>query len=128
MARTVINETTLARDAWGNAAAGGVYQTGDNTNGMYLADKGKSGTLILHVKNTNAAARTVTIKAGVGGPTNNIGFRSGYGDLAQVVALTSGENIILVSDTTRFKQADGSINIDISGSNVTIAAYRLAGF
>lgn len=127
MARTLMNETLLSRDAFVNTAAGGVYQAADNTNGMYLPDKGRAGTLILHFKNTNAAARTVTIKAGTTGPTNSTSTRSGYGDLSQSVALTSGENILWLTDTSRFKQADGSINIDISGTNVTVAAYRLAG-
>ena len=125
MARTKINETALTRDTAKDAAAVGVYQSGDSSNGMYLEDKGKAGTLVLHFKNTNAAARTVTIKKGVGGDAG-AAWRTGVGDLAITVALTSGEQIVWLTDTSRYKQADGTINIDISGTNVTVAAYRLS--
>lgn len=125
MARTIINETELAADTFVNAAAAGVYQAGDNANGMYLVDDGKAGTLVLHFKNTNAAARTVTIKAGTGGHLGSA-WRAGLGDLAVSVPLTSGERMIYLTDTARFKQSDGTINVDISGADVTVAAFRLA--
>lgn len=134
MARTIINETLLDRDVVLNTAGAGVYQTGDNANGMYVpatagsaVAKRKAGTLIIHAKNTNAAARTVTIKAGSGGDQGPA-WRAGGGDLVMTVPLTSGEQMVVIHDTARFKQVDGTINVDISGANVTIAAFRTAGF
>ena len=130
MARTIINETLIPRDTSVDTAAAGVYQAGDNTNGMYCnvgvtGAKKKAGTLMLHVKNTNAAARTVTLKAGSGGDVGP-SLRSALGDLVVTVALTSGEQLIVINDEARFKQTDGTINVDISGANVTIAAFRRA--
>lgn len=125
MARTIINETELEADVFENAAAAGVYQTGDNANGMYLVDDGKAGTLVLHFKNTNGATRDITIKAGTGGHLGSA-WRAGLGDLAVTVAATSGEQMIFLTDTARFKQSDGTINIDISGADTTVAAFRLS--
>jgi len=132
MARTLLNETLVPRDSAIDTSAAGVYQAGDSVNNMYTnvgvtGAKQKAGTLFLHMKNTNAAARTVTIKAGVGadvGPS----WRAGLGDLVVTVPLTSGEQMIAIHDEARFKQTDGTINLDISGINVTIAAFRRAGF
>jgi hypothetical protein len=131
MARTILNETLVPRDTAVDTAAAGVYQTADNTNGMYCnvgvtGAKKKAGTLFLHMKNTNAAARTVTVKAGSGGDAGPA-WRAGLGDLVVTVALTSGEQMLAIYDEARFKQADGTILLDISGANVTIAAFRRAG-
>ncbi len=133
MPRTILNETLLSRDAGVNTAAGGVYQTGDNVNGMYLGSvtvaglNRKSGTLVLHIKNTNAAIRNLTVKAGSGGDQGPA-FRATLGDLVVTVAATTGEQMLFLTDTARFKQVDGTINLDIDGVGTTIAALRKAGY
>lgn len=120
MARTAITVSTLAGDAEATPAFGAF----DNTNGMYLAAGRVKGALVLEFKNTNAADRTVTIKAGVGGD-QGAGFRSGKGDLAIIVPLTSGNKRVYLRDIARYTQADGSINIDCTGTNVTVNAQIL---
>lgn len=126
MARTQITETSVLRDTWKDTS-GAVYNTGDNANGMFLADtKKKEGTLLLHCKNTNAATRTVTVKAGSGNDVGP-GWRTQLGDLVVTLGASTGEQMLWLTDSARFKQSDGTINIDISGTNVTIAALRLAG-
>ena len=66
----------------------------------------------------------MTLKAGSGGDVGPA-WRAGLGDLAITVAATTGEQMILVTDTARFRQSNGDLNIDISGANVTIAAFYL---
>lgn len=126
MPRTKLNVKALARDAAFDAAAAGVYQAGDNVNNNYVAggDAGRAGALLLHIKNTNVAAQTVTVKAGSGGDVGPA-WRAGLGDLAISVPATNGERMYLVQDTARFRQANGDINIDVSGANVTIAPLLL---
>lgn len=128
MARTIINTSALARDAFVDAAASGVYQAADTANGMYIADvEKKDGTLVLHFKNTNAATRVITIRKGVGADVGP-GWRALLGDLAVTIAATTGEQILWLTDTSRFKQSNGTINIDFSAdTDVTVAAYRMAG-
>lgn len=127
MARTLINETAISRDADINTAAAGVYQNADSVNGMYIAEAGKAGTLLLHFKNTNAATRDVTIQSGSGGDVGP-SFRSVLGDLVFTLAVTSGEELVWITDTARFAQSDGQIWIDFSAAtNVTVGAFRLAG-
>lgn len=129
MARTKLNETLINSSAV-DAAAAGVYQAGDNTNGMYVnagvtGGKRQGGSLILHCKNTNAASRTVTLKAGSGADVGPA-LRASLGDQVITVAANTGEQIVVVNDPMRFTQADGTIYLDISGANVTIAAFRVA--
>lgn len=121
MARTIIPETNLVREV---AAAAPTFTAGDNTNGMYLADVEKAGTLILYVKNTNGAIRNVTLKASDVAMDYGPSWRKGLGDLAFAVAATTGETVIWINDTARFKNTDGTINVDISGAGTTIAALR----
>jgi hypothetical protein len=124
MARTALTKSTVTNDAGVNSAAAGFYQTGDNTNGMVLDAGGKSD-IILHAKNTNASARTVTIKAGTGGHLGGA-WRAGYGDLTVTVPATTGEQFIRITDTARFMQTDGNIHVDISGAGVTIAVLSVS--
>lgn len=130
MPRTIIAETVMQRDTFFDVTSPAAFQAFDNTNGMYLSGSGsnrKSGAMVLDFKNTNAATRTVTIKAGSGGDTGPA-WRAGLGDLVVTLGANTGNQKIYLQDTARFKQADGTINIDGSGSNVTVAAYRLVGF
>lgn len=79
------------------------------------------GSVFLHVKNTNAAARTVTVasqKPATPGlaPSNN----------AVVVPLTVGDKMIGPFDPTIWNDANGLVQITYTAeSGVTIAAVRL---
>lgn len=78
------------------------------------------GKVVLHVKNVNAAARTVTVtsqKTSTPGlaPANN----------AVVVPLTVGDKIIGPFDQNIWNDANGSVQITYSAvTDVTIAAIR----
>lgn len=117
MARTALTVSSLAGEVEVTPSFGAF----DNTNGMYIAAGRAKGALVLEFKNTNAADRTVTIKAGVGGDTGP-GWRAGKGDYSFIVPLTSGNKRVVIRDLARFIQADGTINIDCTGSNVTVNA------
>ena len=117
MARAAMTVSALA----GESAAAPAFAAFDDANGMYLAAGRVKGALVLEFKNTNAADRTVTIKAGVGGDTGP-GWRAGKGDYSFIVPLTSGNKRVVIRDLARFIQADGTINIDCTGSNVTVNA------
>lgn len=126
MARTKLKVSPVAADTGVNAIANGNFQAGDVANGNYLAGNeiGKAGTLVLYMKNTNGGAQTVKLLAGQGGDLG-LGWRSQLGDLTITVPATTGEQIAVIRDTGRFKQADGSISVDISHANVTVASFRL---
>lgn len=90
-------------------------------NGANIPGAGDSGKLLIRVTNTNASNRTVTVKAGNNPPA----LRSGLGDLTITVPATTGDTLIVV-ESARFMQADGSINVDF-GASMTgiISAVRL---
>lgn len=117
MARTLLPTQDLTPET----AADPVYAAVDNTNGNYIAAGRVKGALILDFKNTNAAARDVTIKKGVGGDIGSA-WRAGLGDLVITVPLTTGNKKVVLRDFARFTQADGTINIDCTGTNVTVNA------
>ena len=79
----------------------------------------KDGKFIIHVKNTEGTANTITVLAGVGP-------RSGIGDLVVLVAATSGEQLIGPLESSRFKQADGNVYLDFEAAFTgLIAVYQL---
>ena len=119
MARTALPVTDVTSEEFTTPT----YTAVDNTNGNYIAGFGK-GTLVLQFRNTNAAARTVTIKAGQGGDTG-AAWRAGGGDLAVSVPLTSGVKTVVIRDSARFAQANGQLYIDCSGADVTVNALRV---
>ena len=92
MARTTITKTPLTRNGSVNSATGGVYQAFDQPNGMQVA-AGEAGRTILHVKNTNAASRTLTIRAGQAGHLG-MAWMAGLGDTTVSIAATTGEAIV----------------------------------
>lgn len=124
MARTKLKVTPIAADTGVNSVAAGNHQAGDVSNGNYLdgSEIGKAGNLILYIKNADSGPQTVTLKAGVGGDTGP-GWRSGLGDLEITAAATTGEMIAHITDTARFKQADGSIHVDVSDADVSVASF-----
>lgn len=124
MARTVINVTPLGRNGSVNAAGAGVYQAADSTNDM-LFEAGDADRLLIHVKNTNAAARTLTVKAGAGGHQSSA-WMGGLGDLVVNIPATTGDVLIGPFESARFEQNDGNIYLDLDASaNVTLAVFQL---
>jgi hypothetical protein len=124
VARTTITKTALTRNGSVNAATAGVYQAFDQVNGMQV-NAGEAGKTILHVKNTNAATRTVTVRAGAGGHLG-MAWMAGLGDQAVVVGATTGDAILGPFESARFEQADGMIYVDAdAAAGLTIAAFEI---
>lgn len=130
MARTNLPLTTLAPNS---SIAGPAGTNVDVTNGMTIAlpstaipASPDSDTLFLVVNNTAAAAKAVTVRAGVGGgATPGPAFRSGIGDLAVSVG-AGATRWIGPLESARFAQLDGSINVDFeAGTTGTIIAAIL---
>jgi hypothetical protein len=91
---------------------------------MYVVG-GEGDKLLINVKNSNAATRDITIKAGAGGHQSQA-WMGGQGDLVVTVPANTGDVWFGPFETARFEQTDGNINIDISAAaGVTIAAFRL---
>jgi hypothetical protein len=121
MARAALAVTDVTSDEFATPA----FVAFNNTDGMYIANFGK-GTLILDFKNTNAAARDVTIKAGVGGDVGSA-WRASAGDLLVEVPATTGNRRVVIRDSARFAQANGQLYIDAEGADVTVSAIRVRG-
>lgn len=83
-------------------------------NGGTIANAGDTARLLIRVTNTNGTQRTVTVKAGVH-------LRKGIGDLAVIVPATTGDKLLVV-ESARFKQADGSIWLDYEASMAGIVS------
>lgn len=119
MARTAVTVTALSTNA--GVSVAGVGTAIDATNGHVIATDGRTHRLIIHVKNTTGSSKAVTVKA-----SSSLvpAFRSSLGDLVVTIAATTGEQM-LVLESARFAQPDGSINIDIAASMTgTIAVYK----
>lgn len=112
MARTTltVQQVTLAGLAPTYAAA-------TVTDGDAFAN---DGNVLVHVKNTNAATRTLTIQT----PAKVAGV-----DVAEVtvtIPANTGDVMIGPFDPSIFNQADGKVYLDWSAvTNVTVAAIRL---
>ncbi len=118
MARDAVTPVALAMN---DGTAPGAGTAINVTNGAYIPAANRSQRILLHVKNTVAAAKNVTIKAGVYPPA----FRQGLGDLVVQVPATSGERLFVL-ESARFIQADGTIWIDFEAAMTgTAFAYKL---
>lgn len=118
MARDAVTVTALSANALNTNPAGTAINT---TNGANIAGVKAGDRLLVRITNTNGTNRVATIKAGVNPPAP----RKGIGDLAVTVPATTGD-VLLVLETARFLQADGSINVDFAASMAgIISAVRL---
>jgi hypothetical protein len=104
---------------------GGTVNAGaavDTSNGHVLTAP-DDGRFLLEIDNTGSvAAATVTIKAGDNPPA----AQAGLGDLAVVVGTAGKHRSVIIVETARFMQDDGTINVDAAGFSAgTIAAYSL---
>ncbi len=119
MARTAVTVTQLAGNAGIDEPAGTAL---DVANGHSIDVAGKSGKLLIQVKNTNGSPRVVTVKAGASNPP---AFRKALGDLA-VTAPANANSIIGPLEAARFIQADGKVYVDLAASITgTIVAYLM---
>lgn len=115
MARTVITATVLTRNA---DTAPPAFVAADAVNGMQVV-AGLDSRLYFHVKNTDVAAKTVTVKGRTypNGVVNN--------SLAVTVGASS-ERLIGPFETGFYEQVDENYYIDFSAATgVTVAAIQL---
>lgn len=133
MARTTKAPVALVRDAGINAINAGNYTTIDATlvtNGLEITGLGgfDLGKVFLHVKNTFAGAKNVTVQSSDGGgyPADDY---AGAGDVVVAVAASTGEQLICLGDSARYEQpgqAAEAIFVDFeSGMTGSIAVFRL---
>ncbi len=119
MARTALPITTTV-----NAGSAPTATAIDPTNHhvINLGTTPAEDVLVL-VNNTFAGTKTVTIKAGANPPA----LGAGQGDLV-ITCAASTNAIPIVIDSSRFAQADGSINLDIAASMTgTIIVQKVRG-
>lgn len=120
MARTSKNVVYLADSTAVDATTTGYATTIDATlvtNGITVPNyASKDGNVWVRVKNTAVADKTFTVKKGT--------YPRAFADKVVTVPATSGDQILLIKDSARYKQADGSIQIDFaSGFTGTIEIY-----
>ncbi|WP_433067417.1 hypothetical protein [Dactylosporangium sp. CS-033363] len=119
MARTPITVQAMPVNS---AIASPAGTTIDPTNQHVIA-AAKPEKLLLRVTNTNGTQRTITLKAGAYPPA----WAAGQGDLACVVAATTGVAVLGPFESGRFLQKDGSLLIDCEASMAgVIQAFELA--
>jgi len=113
--------TVAIADGVANGATVPTAHTIVTANGALIQAGGRTRKLVLRITNTGGTAGTVTAKAGVNPPA----WRNGLGDMAVVVAETTGVAYLLV-ESARFAQANGDIYLDFSAEIVgTVEALEL---
>ena len=113
MARTAITVQTL-----GLAMATPTYGAADATNGNYFVHPG--GTVLIHVKNTNAAARTLTLTTTA--TKGGVAFTSP----AYIIPLTTGDKMIC--NLPPELQTAGQQYLDWTADpGVTVAVFSIPG-
>lgn len=118
MARDAVTVTALSANALNTNPAGTAINT---TNGAVINGVKAGDRVLVRITNTNGTQRVATVKAGVNPPAP----RKGLGDLAVTVPATTGD-VLLVLESARFLQADGTINVDFAASMAgIISAVRL---
>jgi hypothetical protein len=122
MARTALTVTSIPADT--ATVVTSVFAAGDVVNDNVIPTGTTSGNIIVYVKNGDAAPQTVTFLAGDGGDVGPA-WRSILGDLTMTVA-AAGEQVLHMTDTARFLQSDGTINVDISDADVDVAVFQLS--
>ncbi len=100
MARTAIPVTNLVKDSGVQIPTATAV---DPTNGHYVDISGEAGRLLIHINNTYAGTKVVTIKAGT---TNPPAFRNSLGD-ATYTASASDRCIVGPFESARFVQPAG---------------------
>jgi len=113
MARTAITVQTL-----GIAMVTPTYAAADQANGNYFVHPG--GTILLHVKNTNAATRTLTIT------TTQTVDGLAITNPTYIIPATTGDKMICSLPAKL--QTAGQVYLDWSAdTNVTIGVFSIPG-
>lgn len=116
MARTAITVDALTESTSATPTSTAI----DATNNHVIAATAKVGKTVLRFNNTFAGSKAITIKAGDNPPA----LAQGQGDLT--ITLAQNASAVVVLDTSRFLQDDGTVNIDVAASMTgTIEAYQL---
>jgi hypothetical protein len=117
MARDAVVITNLTLNTGTDTVAG---TTLDAANDLIIAAAGNTERLLVEITNTDEAAKTVTVVAGVNPPA----FRAGLGDATYEIG--ASETALFVLESARFAQSDGAIHIDLETDHTGVAkAYRL---
>jgi hypothetical protein len=118
MPRDAVAITPLSPDV---AVAPPAGTTINVTNGAVINGAGDTKRILVRMTNTAGVPKNITFKAGVNPPA----VRKGLGDLIVAVPATTGERLVVI-ESARFAQADGSINIDFEAATAGIvSAVRL---
>lgn len=119
MARDAVTITELSPNTAATQPAGTAISA---ANGAVIAGAaGRADDILIRVTNTNGTQRTVTFKAGDNPPA----IRKGLGDLAVIVPATTGDKVVVL-ESARFAQSDGSVEVDFEASMAgIISAVRL---
>ena len=124
MARTAITPTALTKDTQNAVvlASAGVAIDATNSHVITPPDGYSIDDLELWVYHTTGSTKTVTVKAGQNPPATH----TGSGDL--VGSFTDGSTTPVIAriplSSSRFSQADGTVNVDIAASATgRIAVY-----
>ncbi len=121
MARTAVPVQALAL----NVATTVVPVVADTTNDHNVTGVGgRSERVMLRIYNSDASTRIATIKAGDQYPAGSAGPEALLGDLA--ISLATTVVTVVVVESARFLQSDGTIDIDLAASFAgTIEAFKL---
>jgi hypothetical protein len=113
MPRDAIAITDLAVGAGTAQPAGTAINV---ANGGVINNVGDTSRLVIRVTNTAGAGKNVTIKAGVNPPA----ARKGLGDV--VVQVPTVSERLIVVESARHLQADGSIQLDYEAAMAGVAS------
>ena len=113
MARTAKAVTAVATAPGVAVDAAAAFSALDAANGHAITDAGQFRSILIHVKNTTASPKNITLK---GGPN----------DLVFQVPATTGERLIHLSEDAFFEQAGEDFWLDPeSGMTGSFAVYGL---
>lgn len=125
MARTAITITSLTAEAAADVVLSTAGVAIDATNSHVITPgSADPRELLLVIYHTTASAKIATVKAGANPPA----VRNGAGDLAKSMADGSSTPTIafIPLSSSRFMQADGTIQVDIAASMTgRIAVFRM---
>jgi hypothetical protein len=119
MPRTAVTPTALVANSSIARPAGTTIDATLVSNGVEIA-AAPTEEIIVEVTQTDAAAKTVTIRKGAAPPAHD----AGQGDLTASLA-QNAVRLFGPFTSGRFAQADGKINVDFeTGTTGTLRVYR----
>ncbi len=121
MPRTTLTAVSMVAEAGADVSSPTTVDATLVTNGAQIAyTAGRIPKLAIHIKNTFAGAKNLTI------PASDFGQARDAGDLVVSVASTTGEQLI-VPNESRHGQSNGYVYVDFESSMTgSIIVYELA--